>query len=586
MLTNRAKIMKFAIFVFVLALFPIDSQAQIVQFSGVLAPSGGSCTTNGSDGQAAAPAGTGQFPSLLSGYATTPPWCVAGVGFAVGPTTNATASGNTITETGNANVPVTNDKKSFRAQQGGSLPSGITQGTAYFLCSVTNISGSTYSYSLSTTTACGAPVTLTSAGNAFIALKIPASTTNTPANTVGWTGTANCLTYTFTICIEGNNVTLDHWDFSAGGGYLITFDTALRTNPTITNNNFLVNTNGLGFIQDAGQDPSGYTISNNIFDGNAVPVTTTAATSFSSGASTLTVSSATGLTNGMTICDRTKDAAIPCNNVANNTYITISGTTVTLHNASTGGSATTASASAGANDSLEFIYFPGVGGSFYRSPQISINDRGATVAQYNWIRNTVSEHWQQSINPGTGGVANTGLTLKYNIFENSGWGDFTGAHGDVAQIYCGTVGGTGAGCSFQTITLNYNTVIQNNALAPVTTTSFSLLFSGTFGGTAVTGNIENNVGIYPVAGGIPTSTFGLVALNTSWFSSAVNFENNYIDPTSACNGSGAGCGATNWANVASGNGGGVGPSSPVCTSTGNVNLVTGSALPTAPGGYC
>ena len=546
-------------------------------------PVAAGCSTNGSDGQAAAPAGiTPQFSTLLAGYAATPGWCVAGVGYAVGPTPNATASGNTITETGNANIPVTNDKKSFRAQQGGTLPSGITQGTAYFLCNVTNTTGSTYTYTLSTTTACGAPVTLTTSGNAFIALKIPASTTNTPANTVGWAGTANCLTYTFTICVEGNNVTLDHWDFSAAGGYLITFDTALRTNPTITNNYFLVNTNGLGFIQDAGQDPAGYTISNNIFDGNAVPVTTTAASTVGNGSSTITVSSTAGLSDGMTVCDVTNDAAIKCNSVTNNTYVTFSGTTATLHNASTGGSATT-TGTVTSGDTLKFIYFPGVGGSFYRAPQISINDRGSTVAQYNWIRNTVSEHWQQSISPGTGGVANTGLTIKYNLFENSGWGDFTGAHGDVVQIYCGTVGGTGASCSFQTVSLNYNTVIQNNILSPVTTTTFSVSNSGVFGGTYVTLNIQNNTAQYPVGGGVPTSTNGLGANIVSWISGALNIQNNYVDPTSACDGSNANCGAASWYNAGTGQGG---SATPTCNKTGNVNIVTGAALPTPPGGYC
>ena len=37
------------------------------------------------DGSANAPAGTPQFPNLLSGYAVRPPWYVAGVDYAVGP---------------------------------------------------------------------------------------------------------------------------------------------------------------------------------------------------------------------------------------------------------------------------------------------------------------------------------------------------------------------------------------------------------------------------------------------------------------------------------------------------------------------
>lgn len=544
-----------------------------------------SCTTNGSDGFSGAPSSSSsQYPSLLANYATSPNWCVAGVGYAVGITPNATSSGSTITEINNQNIPVNNDKKSFYARSGGSLPSGITEGVAYFLCNVTNTTGNTYTYTLSTTTACGSPITLTGSPPSFIALKIPNFTTNTPSNTTGWNGSANCLTYAFTICINGNNATLDHWDFSNGGGWLITFDTSLRTNPTITNNYFKVGTRGLGFIQDTGQDPSNYTISNNIFDGNAIPITTTSASTVGSGNSTITVTDASNIFDGMTVCDITNDAAINCANDTNSTTITISGTTVSLKNATTGASKNT-TGTVNTGDTLKFLYVPGVGGSFYKSPQISINDRGTSTFQYNWVKNTFSEHWQQSISPGTGGVASTGISFKYNLFENSGWGsNVTGAHGDVVQLYCGTVGGTGANCSFQSITLDYNTIIQNNVNAAVTTTTFSILFSGTYGGTATTGNIRNNTALYPAAS--VTSTFGITALNTSWFSSAVNIQNNYIDPTSACNGAGSGCGTANWANVAPGNGGGTGPSSPTCSSTGNVNLKTGLALPVAPGGYC
>jgi hypothetical protein len=287
----------------------------------------------------------------------------------------------------------------------------------------------------------------------------------------------------------------------------------------------------------------------------------------------------------MTVCDITNDAAINCNNVTNNTSITISGTTVTLKNASTGGSKTT-TGTVRAGDTLRFLYAPGVGGSFYRAPQISINDRGSTIAQHNYFKDTFSEHWQQSIFAGIGGVANTGITFKYNLMENTGWGAFTGAHGDVVQLYCGTVNGVGASCSFQTLTYDYNTVIQNDANSPTTTTTFSLLGSGTYGGTATTVNVRNNVGIYPVAGRVNTSTNGLGVLNPSWVSTAMNISNNYIDPTSAGSGGGK-YGARYWFSIYIGNAGGRGPfTTTPCTSTGNVNLKTGGSLGAAPGGYC
>jgi len=568
---------------------PAPARAVMFGSSAAISTGGGSCTTDGNDGFAGAPAGAAQFPSLLSSYPSRPAWCVAGVDYAVGITPNATVSGNTITETSVVNNPTNNDKKSFYARGAafatgaGPLPGGITEGTAYFLCNVTSLGGASYSYTLSTTTACGNPVTLSGSPGAFIALKIPGSTTNTPSSTTGWNGTANCLTYTFTICINGNNATLDHWDFQNGGGWMVTADTSLRTNPTITNNYFRVGTHGLGFIQDAGQDPSGYTISNNVLDGNARWVTTTAASTVGSGSSTITVTSATGITDGMTVCDITNDAAINCNNVTNNTSITISGTTVTLKNATTGGSKTT-TGTVTAGDTLRFLYAPGVGGSFYRAPQVSINDRGSTVAQYNYIKDSFSEHWQQSVSPGTGGVANTGLTLKYNLWENNGWGDFTGAHGDVVQIYCGTFGGTGANCSFQTVSLNYNAVLQNTANALTTTTSFSIADSGTYGGIYSVVNVLNNVGIYNAGGGgANLSTYGLFVNEPSWVTTSINFNNNYVDTTNACDGANNNCNANNWGGVFNTQGG---PNSPACNATGNVKLQTGAALPKPVGGYC
>ena len=535
-------------------------------FVGIQAHGGGTslptCTTNGNDGQTAAPPGTGQFSTLLAGYATSPKWCVAGVGYAVGITSNATNSGNTITETGVLNVPVSTDKRSFYAQSGGSLPSGIKQGLQYFICGVSG-SGTTYSYGLSTSIGCDSMVSLGALGSGFIALKIPNSVANTPSGTSGWSGSGCGSGLTFDICITGNNVTLDHWDFSVNGGYFI-FPGTIR-NPTVTNNYFLIGSNFRGVFYDEGTGPTGVTFSNNIVDGNAVAIYTTTTARTTSG-NQITVASTTGIVNNLTVCNITHTSSITCPGVFVSSVV---GNVVTL--------SASVNSTVSSGDAIGFVRAPNPGNSLYQSPQISFGDRGSTIAQYNWIRNTYSEHWQQGL---ASGMNNTGITLKYNVFENTGWGaPITGAHGDVVQVY------GASGSSFQSITLNYNTVIQNTSLASSTSTSYNILTSGVFGATATTLNSLNNTAIYS-AGSKSVSTYGLMAVNPKWFSSAVNVQDNYVDPTSACNGSRLKCGNASWAAINVRAGGGTGPSTPRCTATGNVSLVTGGALPAPFGGYC
>lgn len=558
---------------FILGLFSwnLENSISFAAFSIIqtfsVASSGSSCTTNGSDGQAAAPASTApQFSTLLGSYgANIPNWCIAGVGYAVGYTPNATVSGSTITETGNANIPANNDKKSFYPQSGGSLPGGITQGTAYFLCNVTNTTGSTYTYTLSTTTACGSPVTLSGSAPSFIALKVPGSTTNTPSGTSGWSGTDCGFGATFYVCVTSNNVTLDHWDFSQGGGWGV-FPSSV-SGLTVTNNYFLAGTNARGVLQDEGNAPSGVTFSNNIVDGNAVVVNTTAAGAGSG--TSLAVTSASGLRIGMTICDLTHTSATSCPGSGASTYIIgIAGTTLTL----------SASTTVSNGDSLAFLGYPNPDNSEGGSPQISFSPQGSLTAQYNWIRNTCSEHWQAGF---VASLANTSFTFKYNVLENTGWcGPVNGEHGDGVQFY-----GT-SGSSFGAIVLSYNTVIQNNANAQASSGNFTMLSSGTFGATSPSGTVSNNVGVYPLGSGTTlTSNYGLVVNNPSWFTTSITFTNNYEDPTSACPGTPSGCGASAWA-LASSTTGGTGTQTPTCTATGNVNLKTGAALPKPAGGYC
>lgn len=528
-----------------------------------------SCTTNGSDGQAAAPAGAGQFPTLLTSYATRPTSCVAGADFAVAMTPNATVSGNTITETSNANVPVNGDQKSFYPQQGGSLPSGITKGAAAFICNVTNITGSTYSYTLAPTGACSSTITLGALATSFIALKLPEGTTNTPTGTSNWGGGSGCASgTTFSVCVTGNNATIDHFDFSANGGWLVVLNTVDA--PTVTNNYWLIGSNLMCCIQDQSGGPAtNVTFKYNEVDGNAVAVYTTASGGASSGATSITVASAAGITNRMTFCDVTTQSATNCpsilvTNIVGNTLTIAPGLSGALLN----------------GDTLAFANVPGTGssgtpGSLYQNPQVVLISNTTLTMEYNWIRNTFAIH----VSHGISGATSTGTTVKYNLFENAGWGTPLSStiHGDVFQLF-------GLSGSYGALVYDYNTVIQNTALAKSDSTTFSLLISGQFGATASTLDFSNNVGIYSVGGSVLTSTYGLGAVNPGWYTGAITVQNNYVDPTSASNGSTFG--ASVWSEVNLSAGGGTGPNSPTCTATGNINLVTGSALPKPFGSYC
>lgn len=532
-----------------------------------------SCTASGEDGFAGAPAGSAQFADLLNPYRMKPTWCVAGVNYAVGITPNVTVSGDTIIETDAVNAPTNGDQKSFYPQSGGSLPSGISRGKSYFICSVSG-SLSTYRFKLSTARDCSSTMALGVLETSFIALKLPRATANTPSGTTGWNGVSTCgyNGQAATICITGSNVTLDHWDLSADGGWWILLGPVL--NPVISNNYVLVGSRIWPVMQDLGNTPTNVTFNNNQIDGNAVAVYTTVSGTFPAGAVAITLSSTRDVAVNMTAGDRTSPAALQGGTLV----ASIAGNTINLSKPLAAG--------VGNGHTVGFTRAPAPGTSLYGVPQISFSDRGTTVARYNWIRNTCSEHWQQSLPP-TGGFANSAIRFAYNVFENTGWcAPINGAHGDVVQIYCGNPGNhPTADCSFQSITISYNTVIQNNPNAQAGSSTFSLLFSGSYGGRASTINVDNNTAVYPVARGVNTSTYGLAAINPSWVSSEVNVQNNYIDPTSACAGIGK-CGASYWSNIYKGNGGGMGPYTATCKATGNVNLVSGASLPKPAGRFC
>lgn len=231
------------------------------------------------DGRLNAKAGNAQFPTLLDTYHPAgipdgryhwpstqafkgstnnlqqPPWRVAGVDYPVGIYSNCTINTSTsfITETGAQNTPANGTQKSFRTVLGGSLPSGVSQGTAYF---VVNASGNTYQVSV---TSGGSPLTLGGSPAGVVALKIPvfgtfcmppgaqAKTGNSPQLSFNnqADGSNNGLTVT-----PGDPITVDAYDLSFGGGYF--FDLFYNGPMSINNCYFRCGTNLVTAVQGEG----------------------------------------------------------------------------------------------------------------------------------------------------------------------------------------------------------------------------------------------------------------------------------------------------------------------------------------------
>lgn len=147
-------------------------------------------------------------------YATRPPWNVAGVDYPIGYPSNATitiASPAVITESAHGHSA--GDKVVFRTT--GSLPTGITVGTEYFVLS-TGLT--TNAYEISATNGGSAINTSGTQSGFHTALKDPAATATLPS---GVTFTASDATYgfpAFEIASGSTNIILSYFDYSLNNG--------------------------------------------------------------------------------------------------------------------------------------------------------------------------------------------------------------------------------------------------------------------------------------------------------------------------------------------------------------------------------
>lgn len=186
-------------------------------------------------GLSGAPAGTPQFPGLLSGYSSRPAWNVAGVDYAVGLKSNCSVGTSTsqILNTGTQSNPINGQKVTLRTANGGTLPTGVSLNTAYF---VVNASGGTYQVSL---TSGGSPITLGGSPNLVVVLRVPVAGTNCmppgvsyPSGQVNNSPPGNFVTINPNGASDATNgsqassgtITIDSYDFSFDNGISIELD--------------------------------------------------------------------------------------------------------------------------------------------------------------------------------------------------------------------------------------------------------------------------------------------------------------------------------------------------------------------------
>lgn len=226
------------------------------------------------DGRTGATGGTAQFPSLLSGYLIRPPWQVAGVDYAVGLKSNVSVDTSTdiITITGTQNNHINGQKVSFRTANGGTLPTGVSLDTAYF---VVNVSGNTFKVSA---TSGGAAIDLGGSPNGVVVLKIPVLGTNCMPSGVRlavFSGSVNEVYPDGTSDATNGNVAnsgtvvIDSYDFSFDGGVRIYGRGASGKTVNVHNNYFKFGSNRISFTRTDGGDLSSYVFNMryNEFDG-------------------------------------------------------------------------------------------------------------------------------------------------------------------------------------------------------------------------------------------------------------------------------------------------------------------------------
>jgi hypothetical protein len=148
---------------------------------------------------------------------------------------------------------------------------------------------------------------------------------------------------------------------------------------------------------------------------------------------------------------------------------------------------------------------------------------------YNYFLNSQAEHVV------SGGSVTNGVLWKssFNVYSQAGYGGYLGDHGDIVQMYGGI-----PGCHMANISISYDTVVIDDTNNAGDTAKggwgmqgFSISSANDYGLITPTFTFSNNT-ICGTANSASTNCMGAaVLINSSWFTSAITYQNNYIDYT-------------------------------------------------------
>lgn len=184
------------------------------------------------------------------------------------------------------------------------------------------------------------------------------------------------------------------------------------------------------------------------------------------------------------------------------------------------------------------------------------NGQGTTTVTYNWFKN--------GFNPfmfcGPSSVTNTDAVyvIKWNVFQDEGYGSSAGTHGDWIQMVATT------GQNYVSFSVNYNLFVQDDPALTWAAQGLSLLTSSPNAGSATTINVLNNTFVTALPALTLRNINYDIVIDNTWVSSAINFTNNYTDPTGLLQ---------NWLGDV---GNGLGPNTTTRTVSGNKNMLNGA----------
>ena len=181
---------------------------------------------------------------------------------------------------------------------------------------------------------------------------------------------------------------------------------------------------------------------------------------------------------------------------------------------------------------------------------LMLNAQGTTSIEYNLIRNSYYQFIQAG--PGPGGSATT-QAVRFNVFQNAGYGAPNGAHGDWIQDF-GSSGDVWNG-----IVIDFNTFIQDAPAAA--TQGLSIFYSGGQFASALAVDMSNNTVV------VRSNVNYAFLIDTSWLDGSATEDANYVDPTGIVG---------NWTLIQNTT---TGPYNGNVSHSGNANMVTGTPLP-------